>query len=71
MNVNLLIGLAAVLYGLYTAYIRATAPEKLGKLRAMRQQWGESTGTTVHVIAYTVAPIAIGIVLLVTALGAR
>jgi hypothetical protein len=45
MNFNLLLGVAAVLFGLYTAYLRATTPEKLGKLDAMKKQWGERGGT--------------------------
>jgi hypothetical protein len=68
MSINLLLGIAAIGYGLYTAYVRATAPEKLGKLEAMREQWGESTGTAVHVVGYTVVPIVVGLVLLATAL---
>ena len=67
MNFNLILGGAAILYGLYTAYLRATAPEKLSKLEAMRQQWGQGTGTAIHVIAYTILPIVVGAVLVITA----
>jgi hypothetical protein len=50
MNFNLILGAAAILYGLCTAYLRATAPEKLSKLEAMRQQWGQGAGTAIHVV---------------------
>ena len=38
MDFNLLLGVFALGYGLYTVYIRATAPEKFGKLAAMKKQ---------------------------------
>jgi len=72
MSFRLLLGIAAIGYGLYTAYVRATTPEKLGKLEAMRKQWGDSTGNAVHIIGYTVVPIVVGLVLLATdLLGGR
>ena len=71
MNFNLLLGLAAIAYGLYTAYVRATTPEKFAKLDAMRKQWGERVGTAVHIVGYTVVPILIGVALVVSALLTR
>jgi len=68
MNFNLLLGLAALGYGLYTLYVRATRPEKLPKLDAMKKQWGERSGTIVHVVGYTVLPIAVGVALIVGSL---
>ncbi len=70
MNVNLLLGIAAAAYGCYTLYVRAASPEKLGKLEAMKKQWGERAGTVVHVVANTVVPIVAGAVLIVSALRA-
>jgi hypothetical protein len=71
MSVNLVLGVAAIVYGLYTAYVRATTPEKLAKLEAMRRQWGEHAGTAVHVVGYTVVPILIGVALVASALLGR
>ena len=71
MNINLLLGVAAILYGLYTAFVRARTPEKFAKLDAMRKQWGERAGTAVHTIGYTVVPIVVGVVLVVSALRHR
>ena len=71
MNFNLLLGVAAILFGLYTAYVRATTPEKLGKLDAMKKQWGERGGTAVHIIGYTVVPIVVGVLLVASALMSR
>jgi hypothetical protein len=62
---TVLIGIAAVGFGIYTAYVRATNPAKFGKLAAMKKQWGEGPGNAVHVVAYTVVPIIFGIVMIV------
>jgi hypothetical protein len=63
---KLLLGVAAVGFGLYTLYLRSTAPEKLGKLEAMKEQWGEQNGALVHLAAYTVVPILVGLTLMAT-----
>lgn len=68
MDFNLLLGAAAILYGFYTAFARARTPEKFAKLDAMKKQWGERAGTAVHIVAYTVVPIVVGVVLVLTAL---
>lgn len=65
---TVLIGVAAILFGLYTFYLRANDPAKLGKLAAMQKQWGESTGKTIHTIAYSVVPIIVGLIILMTGL---
>ena len=58
------IGAIALLYGLFTAYLRATNPSSFKKLHAMKKMWGDKGGMMVHVIAYTVVPIVAGVVLL-------
>ena len=68
MNFNLVLGIAAIAYAIYTAVMRARKPEAFGKLEAMRQQWGQGMGTTIHVIGYTVVPFIVGVVLIASAL---
>jgi hypothetical protein len=68
MNLNLLLGIAALGYGLYTGYVRATSPEKFGKLAAMKKQWGDRAGMIVHVVAYTIIPLIVGIVLIASSM---
>jgi hypothetical protein len=63
--VTILIGAAALVFGIFTAYVRATNPARFGKLEAMKKQWGESAGRAIHVVAYTVVPILFGLVLIV------
>jgi hypothetical protein len=55
------IGLAALTYGVYTTVQRKKAPEKFGKLTAMKKQYGEKGGNAVHVIAYSLIPMGFGL----------
>ena len=63
-RVKVIMGAFAILYGIYTAYIRATNPSKFGKLQAMKETWGEKTGTIIHTIFYTIIPLGFGIVMI-------
>ncbi|MHB0969978.1 MAG: hypothetical protein ACYC7A_17700 [Thermoanaerobaculia bacterium] len=56
------VGIAAIVYGVYTAWARSARPHQFRKLDAMKKSFGESGGTIVHFIAYTVVPIGVGIV---------
>jgi hypothetical protein len=63
MNITtVIIGVAAILFGLYTAFLRAKQPGKLGKLEAMKKKFGATAGNLVHLIAYTVLPLVVGAV---------
>ncbi len=55
------VGVAGILFGVYTLIIRITAPDKFSKLKAMKDLWGDKVGLAVHVIGYTVVPIMVGI----------
>ena len=60
---ELIIGILALLYGLYTIYLRVHKDSKAwGKLDRMKEAYGEKTGSAIHIISYTVVPIAIGII---------
>jgi hypothetical protein len=55
------VGVAAFLYGVYTLIMRVKAPEKFGKLEAMKKFWGEKSGLVVHFVGYTLIPMIVGI----------
>jgi low temperature requirement protein LtrA len=57
------IGIVICLYGIYTMTMRKRSPEKFGKLKAMKEKHGDSTGLAIHIMAYTVVPIVVGIIL--------
>lgn len=60
---ELIIGILALLYGLYTIYLKVSKNAKAwGKLDRMKEVYGEKAGSAIHIISYTVVPIAIGIV---------
>jgi TRAP-type mannitol/chloroaromatic compound transport system permease large subunit len=61
--VTVLVGAAAIGYGLYTGWARRARPEQLGKLEAMKRSLGERNGQLVHLVAYTVVPIVVGVAL--------
>lgn len=59
---NLIIGIAALLYGLFTLYLRIFKESKgLGKLENMKTMLGDKLGTFLHVFSYTILPICIGL----------
>ena len=58
---SLIIGIVALLYGLFTIYLRVHKGSKgFSKLPKMKEAYGEG-GTIIHVISYTVVPIIIGV----------
>ncbi len=61
-------GAGAMGFGAYTTYLRFSNPSKLGKLEPMRRKFGATAGTAIHLVAYSVAPIAFGVVMLVAGL---
>jgi hypothetical protein len=61
MNITtVIIGVAAILFGIYTLYLRIKSPEKLGKLNAMKDKFGNGIGNAIHFIAYSLIPLAAG-----------
>lgn len=67
--VTVLIGVAALAFGLFTIYARLKNPSMLGKLVAMKQKFGNSTGNLVHLLAYTVVPLVAGAIFLFSGLA--
>ena len=66
MNITtILLGVAAILFGGYTFYLRRTNPEKFDKLTSMKKTYGERRGVAIHVLFYSIVPILIGIVLII------
>ena len=57
------VGAVLCLYGLFTWITRVKNPEGFAKLNAMKVKFGKTTGTAIHVLAYSVLPIILGIML--------
>ena len=64
MRTDQLIGVFALGFGVVTLVLRFVKPDALGKQKAMRAKFGDGPGTAIHVIAYTILPIVVGVALL-------
>jgi hypothetical protein len=69
MNIDIVFGIFAIGFALLTLVLRFTDPGKLGKLEAMQERWGETVGTAIHWIAYTIVPLVAGLVFLMKGLA--
>ncbi len=58
--ISLAFGIAALAYGIFTLIQRKRAPEKFGKLDAMKKQYGEKAGYLVHTVLYSFVPLGVG-----------
>ena len=64
---NLILGVLAIAYGIYSYIQRKTAPEKIEKLQVMIERNGEKMGHSIHLFGYTILPIVAGILILAAA----
>ncbi len=56
-------GFVLCLYGLYTMVMRTKRPETLFRLKAMKGRYGDVNGTAMHIVAFTVLPVILGIMM--------
>ena len=64
INFNLVLGVLAIVYGVYSFVQRKIAPEKIKKLQSMIERNGEKMAHSIHLIGYTIFPIFSGFLLL-------
>ena len=64
ISLNLILGVLAIVYALYSFYQRKTAPEDIAKLQTMIERNGEKMGNAIHLFGYTILPIFAGLMLL-------
>ncbi|NDV46695.1 hypothetical protein D0T49_06505 [Paludibacter sp. 221] len=64
----IIIGVLAIVYGIYTIVIRTKNPEKLTKLTEMKKRMGDKKAIAVHTFSYSVLPIIFGLVFIVSEL---
>lgn len=68
---SILLGVFALAYGIYSLYQRIKNPEKFGKLVAMKKLFGDNTGNIVHLVAYTVLPFVLSVMMFLKAFGIK
>ncbi len=66
-ELNFIVGVLAIVYGLYSYYQRKTAPENIAKLQESIERNGENMANTIHLVGYTIMPIIAGLMLLFAA----
>ncbi len=64
LSLNFVLGVLAIVYGIYSYIQRKTAPEKIEKLQTMIERNGEKMGHSIHLVGYTIMPIIAGLLLL-------
>ena len=64
ISLNLVLGVLAIVYGIYSYVQRKTAPENIEKLQIMIERNGEKMGHSIHLFGYTILPIIAGLLLL-------
>ncbi|MFT5112422.1 MAG: hypothetical protein ACI8P9_001746 [Parasphingorhabdus sp.] len=63
-NLNLILGIVAIAYGLYSYYRRKTAPDKIEKLQILIERNGEKMAHSIHMFGHTLLPIVAGLLLI-------
>jgi hypothetical protein len=64
IDTKLIIGLLAIVYGLYWFIRRKVAPDNIEKLQVMIERNGEKMGHAIHLFGHTLLPFAVGLLLL-------
>ena len=65
ISTDMVLGVALLLFGLYTLIARQAAPNSFSKLELMKERWGEKGGTAIHIAGYTLLPLLAGTIILV------
>jgi hypothetical protein len=60
LRTDLIFGGLLVAFGTYSIFARIFAPHRLGKLEPMKDKWGKTGGSVMHVVAYTLLPLVAG-----------
>jgi hypothetical protein len=64
ISINFIIGVLAIVYGLYSFIQRKVAPQNIEKLQSMIERNGEKMAHSIHLFGYTILPIVAGLLLL-------
>ena len=66
---SMLIGMFAVVFGCFTLFARrGQNRDMLKKLTAMRERYGDKTGSLIHILFYSILPIACGFLIIAVSL---
>jgi hypothetical protein len=65
--IRLIIGVVAIGFGSYSIFIRGKS-QNSSKLDAIKESWGDQKGSMIHLVAYGIIPIFLGLLMLFRAL---
>ncbi len=60
MSFDLVLGIFAIAFGVFTGVARVLKLNVFAKAEPMQARVGERAGTAVHLVAYTILPIVLG-----------
>lgn len=66
---SILLGIVATGFGAYILNARRQADYTSARLEAMKSMFGENAGDKVHLIAYGIVPMVIGVMMFLKAFG--
>lgn len=58
--ITVIVGVALLLLGTYITTLRYLRPEKLNKLAALKELFGDKTGNLIHLVTYSIIPFVSG-----------
>ena len=64
IGINYILGVLAIVYGLYCFIQRKVAPQNIEKLQLLIERNGEKMGHSIHLFGHTILPIVAGLLLL-------
>ena len=64
LDFNLIVGVLAIVYGVYSFIQRKVAPENIERLQTMIERNGEKMANSIHLVGYTIFPVITGLLLL-------
>jgi hypothetical protein len=64
ISINFVIGVLAIVYGVYCFIQRKTAPQNIEKLQVLIERNGEKMAHSIHLFGYTILPVVAGLLLL-------
>jgi len=65
------IGIVILWFGIFNTMLRQRSPEKLKALVSMKQRFGDKPAQFLHLLAYSIIPIILGVLLLFSGLNGR
>ena len=71
MTASTVIGVLAILFGLFTGVARFVAPNSavFAKLEPMQERFGPTAGTAIHVVASMLLPLVFGVLQILAGLA--